>query len=166
MMFVDIPVQARVFVDANTFVFHFSRHPILAAPCSQLIDRFVRKELNGFTTADVLSDTAHRLMCLEAITVLGWKGTGISSRLRKHAHEIQKLTGFQQAIQEIPRLGVQVTSITSDLVQAATGISRQYGLLSGDALIVVVMQANGLTHLASHDADFDRVPGITRYAPA
>jgi predicted nucleic acid-binding protein len=30
---------------------------------------------------------------------------------------------------------------------------------------VAVMQANGLTKLASNDADFDRVPGITRYAP-
>ena len=41
----------------------------------------------------------------------------------------------------------------------------EYELLSGDALIVAVMQANGLSHLASHDADFDRVSGLTRYAP-
>jgi hypothetical protein len=32
--------------------------------------------------------------------------------------------------------------------------------------VVVSMQQQGLTHLASHDADFDRVPGLTRYAPA
>jgi predicted nucleic acid-binding protein len=44
-------------------------------------------------------------------------------------------------------------------------VSRQTGLLSNDALIVAVMRANGLTKLASEDADFDRVPGITRYAP-
>jgi predicted nucleic acid-binding protein len=44
--------------------------------------------------------------------------------------------------------------------------SRLTGLLSNDALIVAVMQASGLTKLASNDADFDRVPGITRYAPA
>jgi predicted nucleic acid-binding protein len=30
---------------------------------------------------------------------------------------------------------------------------------------VALMQHQGLTRLASHDADFDRVPGITRYAP-
>ena len=34
-----------------------------------------------------------------------------------------------------------------------------------DALIVGVMLAHGLTRLASSDADFDRVPGLTRYAP-
>jgi len=28
------------------------------------------------------------------------------------------------------------------------------------------MQASGLTKIASADADFDRVPNITRYAPA
>ena len=35
-----------------------------------------------------------------------------------------------------------------------------------DALSVALMQAHSLTKLASDDADFDRVPGITRYAPA
>jgi len=29
-----------------------------------------------------------------------------------------------------------------------------------------MMQASGLTKIASADADFDRVPNITRYAPA
>jgi len=38
--------------------------------------------------------------------------------------------------------------------------------LVGDALIVAVMQAKGLTLIASNDADFDRVPGLTRYTPA
>jgi predicted nucleic acid-binding protein len=31
---------------------------------------------------------------------------------------------------------------------------------------LAVMQANGLTKLVSSDADFDRVPGLLRYAPA
>src|SRR6266849_2322707 len=46
-----------------------------------------------------------------------------------------------------------------------TALSQQIGLLSNDALLVAVMQAHGLTKLASNDPDFDRVPGITRYAP-
>lgn len=56
--------------------------------------------------------------------------------------------------------------VTESLVQTATSISQQYELLTGDALIVAIMQLQGLTNLASSDADFDRVPGITRYAPA
>ena len=57
-------------------------------------------------------------------------------------------------------------TIAPALIVAAADVSQQTGLLSSDALIVAVMHANGLTKLASRDADFDRVPGIARYAPA
>jgi len=30
---------------------------------------------------------------------------------------------------------------------------------------VALMRQHGLTRLASHDADFDRLTGLTRYAP-
>jgi predicted nucleic acid-binding protein len=57
-------------------------------------------------------------------------------------------------------------TIAPPLLATSTGISQQYGLLTNDALTVAVMQANGLTKVASADTDFDRVPGLTRYAPA
>jgi len=44
-------------------------------------------------------------------------------------------------------------------------LSRQMGLLNNDALIVAVMQANGLSKLTSSDQDFDRIPWLTRYEP-
>ena len=62
-------------------------------------------------------------------------------------------------------LGVRVLPVAQSLVESATMLSGPHELLTGDALIVAVMQANGLTNLASHDADFDSVPGITRYGP-
>jgi predicted nucleic acid-binding protein len=37
--------------------------------------------------------------------------------------------------------------------------------LTGDALILAVMQSIGLTQLASLDDDFDYVGGISRYVP-
>ncbi|MFI5455510.1 MAG: type II toxin-antitoxin system VapC family toxin [Isosphaerales bacterium] len=61
---------------------------------------------------------------------------------------------------------IQVLNIPTTLILSAVVLSQQIGLLSNDALIVAVMQANGFTKLASHDADLDRAPGLTRYAPA
>ncbi len=166
MNFPALPRNTAVFVDANTFVYHFSLHPILAVPCRDLLERIFRSELPGFTSSHVLSDVAHRLMTLEAAASLRWTGGSITKRLRQHPGEIQKLTQFRQAIQKIPQFGVQTFSVSPALVETAAALSQQFGLLSGDALIVAVMQANALTNLASNDADFDRVPGITRYAPA
>ena len=53
----------------------------------------------------------------------------------------------------------------ADLIATAASLGQQQGLLTNDALIVAVMLANGLSKIASNDADFDRVPGLTRYAP-
>ncbi len=61
---------------------------------------------------------------------------------------------------------VLVYYFASPLIAAGAAVSQQTGLLTNDALIVAVMQAHGLVNLASSDADFDRVPGLTRYAPA
>ena len=73
---------------------------------------------------------------------------------------------FRQAIQEIPLFGLRILPIESARLDPAAGISQQTSRLHNDALVVAVMRAHGLTNLASADPDFDRVPGITRYAPA
>jgi predicted nucleic acid-binding protein len=58
-----------------------------------------------------------------------------------------------------------VLPFTVALMLAASVVSQKYGLLTNDGLSVAVMQANGLSKIASHDADFDRVAAIKRYAP-
>jgi len=162
----DIPAGAAVFLDANVFVYHFAPHPVLQGPCQQLLERCTREELVGFTSAHVVSNVAHRIMTLEAVDRFGWPTTGIGRRLLRHPDDVRQLTRFRQAVEEIPAFGIQVLPITMHLVSAAAAVSGQHGLLSGDALVVAVMREHGLVNLASHDADFDRVPGLTRYAPA
>ncbi len=165
MTFMDLQVGDTVFVDANTFTYQLQPHPVFGAMCQQLIQRIERLELVGFTSAHVLSEVAHRLMTLEAFDTFGWPFAGIARRLRNHPAEVQRLTRFRQAVEDVSHSKVQVVPITTSLVVAAAAVSQQTGLLHNDALIVAVMQAHGLTRLASGDADFDRVPGLTRYAP-
>lgn len=166
MIFSDIPAGAALFVDANTLVYHFTPDPALGPACRQLLDRIARGELTGFASTHTVSDMAHRLMTLKAVSRFGWPMTGISRRLRRHPAEIQQLTGFRQAVDGVPNLGIQIVSILPRFLSQAAEISQQYGLLSGDAMIVALMRHYRLAHLASHDADFDRVPGLTRYSPA
>jgi predicted nucleic acid-binding protein len=166
MTFTDIPPGESVFVDANTLVYHFVPDPDFGPPCRDLLERFGRRQLIGFTSAHVVTNVAHRLMTLEAISRFGWPAAGIARRMQRHPDDVRRLTRFRQALDEIPGFGIQVLPITLPLVSAAAEISQQHGLLSGDALVVAVMREHGLRYLASHDADFDRAPGLTRYAPA
>jgi predicted nucleic acid-binding protein len=165
MTFDDVPSGDPVFVDANTLIYHFTNHPKYGAACTRLMERVENKELQAFTTSHCLADVAHRLMTIEAMGRQGWPATGVAARLKKHHAEIPKLSLYQQATAKVGQLGIQVLPGTEHLVLAATSISQQFELLTGDALIVAAMQQHGLTNLASADSDFDRVPGITRYSP-
>jgi predicted nucleic acid-binding protein len=166
MTLADVPAGAALFLDANILVYHFAPEPAFGPDCDSLIRRIEMGELSGLTSTHVLSETAHRLMATEAIALFGWPYAGIARRLKGHAAEVQKLTAFRRALQTVVASKINVLSITPALVLAAATVSQQTGLLSNDALIVAVMQGHGLTNLASNDADFDRVPGLTRYAPA
>lgn len=119
----------------------------------------------GFTSAHVLSEMAHRLMAGEAMKQFDRPSAAIARRLRNHYSQIANLSRHRQATNKISLIGLQIVPITGLQVSLAADRSRQYGLLSSDALVSVVMQHHSLTRLASHDADYDRLPDITRYPP-
>src|SRR3989304_6711194 len=111
MMFPDIPAGSAVFLDANIFVYYFAPDPPLGPPCRDLLDRISHNELAAFTSSNVLSNVAHRLMTYEAADKFGWPLTGTAYRLQRHPSEVTALTRFRQAVEEVPSFGVQVLSV-------------------------------------------------------
>lgn len=164
MTFADLSAGESIFLDANPLVYHFAPDPLFGPACNQLVARAGNGDILAFTSTHVLSEVAHHLMTLEASALFGWTSK-VVGHLKQQPSAIQKLTTFRQAIENTPQLSIQVLTVPTGLIATAAAISQQCGLLSNDALIVALMQANGLNHLASNDADFDRVPGLTRYAP-
>jgi predicted nucleic acid-binding protein len=161
-----LPSGTRVFVDATVLTYAHSRHQQYGPASQAFLQRIQQGDLVGFTSTHVLSETLHRLMTLEAIARFGWPQAGIAFRLRQHTAEIQQLADSEQALQEIAASPLQILAANLAAVVRSVQLCRQFGLLSNDGLVIALMQQHGLTHLASHDTDFDRVPGITRYAPA
>jgi predicted nucleic acid-binding protein len=164
MILTDLVDGESVFLDANILVYHFAPHPTFGPACNDLVRRVENQALLGYTSTAVLSDVAHHLMTFEAAAVFGWTSK-VVGRLRQDPTAVMQLSKFHQSIAKVPQLGIRILTIPEALVESAALLSLQTGLLSDDALIVALMRQHGLTKLASHDADFDRVPGLTRYAP-
>jgi predicted nucleic acid-binding protein len=162
----QLPDGTEVFLDANILIYHFTADSAYGPASTRFVERIERQQLVGHTSAAVLLDAAHRMMTIEAMERFNWPVAGLAARLRKHRSEIGNLTLFQHAVAQVPKIGIQVHEVTLDMVLAAAKLSRQHELLSGYALIVAIMQKHGLSHLASHDADFDRVASLMRCAPA
>jgi predicted nucleic acid-binding protein len=164
--FDDIPAGTAVFIDANSLVYAATGHPQYGPACQRLLERVENKEFQGLTSAHVLSEMSHRLMTIEAALALGRPLAGMANWLRRHPAEVQRLGRHRQAIDDLAAIPLTALPITGAQVSRAADLTRQHGLLTNDALIVAVMADHGLAALASLDADFDRVPGIARYAPS
>ncbi len=162
MTFADLQAGDRILVDANTLVYHFAAHVQFGAACTQLLQRIENQEILGVTSTAVLDEAMHRLMTTEASSLFNWSFAGIGNRLRTNPAEVQKLTVFRQAIADVLQSRIQVLTIPSAMLLTAAILCQQIGLLTNDGLILAIMQAHGLTKLASNDTDFDLVPGLTR----
>jgi predicted nucleic acid-binding protein len=165
MIYADLLAGDTVFVDTSVFIHHFEPNAHFGLAATDFLERIEKQEIIGITATHVMSEVAHRLMTIEAMQAFGWKSAGIALRLRNHPAQVQTLKRFRQAIQEISLFNLRILTIDPGWLDRAAEVSQQTGLLHNDALSIAVMHAHGLTHLASADPDFDRVPGIARYGP-
>jgi predicted nucleic acid-binding protein len=113
MTFTHLPAGVAVFVDANTFVYHFIADPQCGAACTTLLDRIENLDVEGVTSARVLGELAHRLMTLEAQHRFAWptSGSGLAHRLKRHPTEVQQLTWHKRGIDEVRAIGVRVIPV-------------------------------------------------------
>jgi predicted nucleic acid-binding protein len=165
MTFADLGAGDAIFLDANIFIFQFGPHPIFGPACNALLRQIENGQLLGFTSTHVIGEVAHRLMLTEATAATGWVQSKVKHRLKQQPNIIGTLTRFRMAIEGILQSKIQVLTIPAALLGNAAVLSQKYGQLTNDALTSALMQAHGLNKIASDDADFDRVPGVTRYAP-
>jgi len=167
MKFIHIPANKSVLIDANILVYYFAPDPVLGPECRLLVDRVARyQDFFAVTSTHILSKVSHQLMVLEAAQLFGWPLGAVTRLLREHPAEIQKLSCFRRALDEVPRLGIEILPVERHLIPLAASLSQLHGLLTHDALTVAAMQDDATIHIASDNPDFDRVPGLKRYAPA
>lgn len=161
-MLARLPSGSAVFIDANIFLYHFlSQSP----SCTEFFCRVARREVRGVTSPAVLSEVLHHLMLAEIGERHPLTVGGALRLLRRQPELIPTLTKTRMLIQHIPRWRIQVLPSRWREVALAVELSLSYRLLTTDALIVATMRAHRLTHLASNDSDFARVPSLTLWRP-
>jgi predicted nucleic acid-binding protein len=85
--------------------------------------------------------------------------------LKQRPEALTELPKTVEVCRRLEQLRLTVLPNEAATVGDAVAISQAHQLLSGDASIIVQMQRHGITHLATNDDDFDRVPGITVWKP-
>jgi predicted nucleic acid-binding protein len=160
-----LPTSANIFVDANIFIYHFASEPTYGSACAQFFQRVANHEIKAFSSMHVIGEVLHRLMTYEAYLIYKLPMQSMVARLKTNPQLLANLQFPNRAIQAIQTLPLTLLPITLPTLQSCIAISQSQGLLTNDAITLALMQHYQLTNLASNDADFDIVPGITRYVP-
>jgi predicted nucleic acid-binding protein len=158
----EVPNGTRVYIDANIFIYHFTR---LSSECRAFLARCESGEVQAFTGTHVVLEVLHRLMMLEALHKGLLVGGQPARKLKEHPEIVRNLHDYNQSVRQIPRMGVSIRAVTPALITASAAIRVQYGILTNDSVSVAVMWKLGLTHLVSHDSDLRSVAGLVVYQP-
>lgn len=121
--------------------------------------------MNGFVSIVVLDEVLFKLIQAEAAVKFNMPLSSTVQFLKMNPDKIQELTRCWDALNKILSLNITVLDIPVDF-RLVMNTCREHKLLTRDALHAAVMKTHGISHIATGDADFKRVPGITVWMPS
>ena len=161
----NLPAGSRVFVGANVMVYFFLQVEPFAEICEDFFQRVANLEIRAFSGTDVAGTVIHRVMVAEAITKLGLQPRNAVNYLKSHPDTVKQLQWYRTIPSDIAQARVHILGVTYRELHASKKHRADYGLLTGDSIILAVMEKHRLIHLATNDPDFERVPGIQVWMP-
>lgn len=158
----DLPSQSFAFIDANIFVYALSGQ---STECRDFLTRCLNEEVTGIALLETVNEATHRFMMAEALAK-GLVARGTAKLLREKHDLIPHLSDYWQSIERILALNLLFVPVNERILRNAQTERQAAGLLTNDSVIVSGMREYGVSFLATNDADFERVAGITVFKPS
>lgn len=162
----EIKHARRIFIDANIFVYHFSKDSGFNKSCREFFLRVENSEIHGVTSAAVVQEATHRLMMSEASSIIDVEVKNLPKYLKQHPDVVKQLSRHLIVPGKIAILNIEIIPVTTSLIEESQVFKTKYGFLSNDALTLKVMDEYKIASLASNDLDFERVEWLNLYLPA
>ncbi len=137
-------MNPAAFIDANVPIYASGRENPNKQPCAQVLMLAAEHPMSFVTDAEVLQELLHRYLASE-----------------RWALGREVLNSFAEVMRErIEPVYAEDIDLAAKLADSHRGISAR------DLVHAAVMLRLGVYQIISSDADFDRLPGITRLNPA
>jgi predicted nucleic acid-binding protein len=158
----QLEAGSRVFIDANIFIYHFTAS---SQKCRRFLEGCESGRFEGVTSVTVLTEVAHRLMTMEAVSKGLVPPGNVARKLREKPILVRELYVYQEQVDLIPLMGIAVRDLDLEVTSFAAEIRRRYGLLVNDSLLSATAVREGIVDFASADPDFERVQGLRLFLP-
>lgn len=103
---------SSVFIDANIFVYHFSKKSNFNLSCTEFLVRIEEGEIEGITSTSVVQEVTHRMMIVEASSLFpDIKAKDLVRYLKGHPNIIKKLATHREIPSKIVSFNLEIVSI-------------------------------------------------------
>ena len=158
----EIPSGRKVFADATVFVYHFAG---VSHACRRFLERCESGQLKALTSTAALVEVAHRLMMMEAVSRGLVSSGNVAKKLRKKPGVVKKLRTYDENVQRIPLMGVEVVPLDLKTLSRASKLRGEFGLMMNDSIMASTALEAGLDVMATADRDFQRVRELSLALP-
>jgi len=164
--FHHIPANVAVMLDANIVIYALFPQGRYHEPCKSLLERGAKGEVKLQLVVNSAADVLHRAMVLELMASGQFqKSAEAVNHLKQNPAAMQNLMRYKTILRELTQVGVNILPLTHRDLHNSKEYRDKYGLMVNDSLIVAVMKREKIQHLATNDADFERVPDISVRMP-
>ena len=156
-----VPDGSNVLIDANVFIYALSNQ---SPQCKNFLSRCSREQIYGITLFGVVHDATHKFMIAEARSK-GFATAKARKYLSDHPEAVKQLTDYWVNTQRILALNLVLLPGEEKIVIGAQRVRAEAGLLTNDSVIVAAMREYGIFNIATSDAMFGNVNGLSVFSP-
>ncbi len=158
-----------IFVDANLFLFHAFNDPSFGKAAAAFLTRIEHQDVEALTSCLVVDEVLFKILVQEAAAHLPKPTIWNIKKAMKDRAFVQKFYApvlkYKTYLESLTFLGLKIVEVTGAHMLAAADIGAEAGLLITDAAHVAVMRDLNIHHLATDDADFSNLKGVTVWTP-
>ena len=137
-------MNPAAFIDANVPIYASGRRHPNKEPCAQILMMVAERPHSFVTDVEVLQELLHRYLASQRWTL----GRRVLQEFAEIMHD-------------------RIEPVYEDDIELASRLADLHPEVSARDLVhTAVMQRLGVDRIISSDADFDRLPGVTRLDPA
>jgi len=155
--------NGMIYIDVNIFYMYLRKDAAHLLTLQNFFRQVIAGKVQAYTSVLVMDELFYRLLLglikdahgSNPLNVLRQQGAEV---IATYAPTIENALRKLFQLPHLHLVGIE----SDDFHQMLTNIT-DYAIMPRDSLHLAVMQRLGLFNIASDDADFDRVPGITRH---
>jgi hypothetical protein len=152
-----IPSGEKAFVDSNILTYHLLNDPVYGERCKKFIKRRENREMEGFISPIIVSETLFNFIKANVVKNYGIKPRKVVSFLKAKPGVISKIDIGKAT--DLFRI-FSILPISELEVEECYKAIKDHALLTNDAFHVATMKMQGIINIATNDPDFERVDWI------